>query len=203
MRIVIILILTSVVAADNDAEKSWKDFKQQFNKNYDPWEAIVAKYNFMQQYRARNVHNNRYAAGMYNYTVDINQFSDSDLDEELNSICRTFYTPETTRGLPLIDLESLLSGPLAIDFTSLLQPVINQGQCGSCWAYSAIAQYEAFYRRTSLFYNYRFSPQYLIDCSRVPPNSGCYGGWPRVAMGSGCCQSQLPFKLKFPLQISF
>lgn len=186
MRIAIILIVTHAIVADDDAEMSWRYFKQQFNKSYDPLEGMVAKYNFMQQYRSNNVHNNRYAAGLSNYTVGINQFSGSDLSDELNSICRTFYTPEATRALPLLDLTSLLPGPLAIDLSSLFQPVVNQGLCGSCWAYSAIAQYEAFYRRTSLFYNYKFSPQYLIDCSRVPPNSGCYGGWPRVAMGSGC-----------------
>lgn len=189
MRIAFILIVTHFVAADeSDFEKSWNDFQQEFNKNYSLKEELEAKINFISQLTATNIHNNRYAAGVYNYTVGINQFSDSDLNETLTALCQTLYTPEVARGLLQIDLSSLLPGPLAVDWTSLLQPIVNQGQCGSCWAYSAVAQLEAFYRQTSLFYNYKFSPQYLIDCSRVSPNSGCYGGWPRVAMGSGCRQ---------------
>lgn len=186
MRIAFILFVTHFVAADEgDFEKSWNDYEQQFNKKYSPTEVLQAKTNFKTQLTAINIHNNRYAAGLYNYTIGINEFSDSDLNETLATLCQTVYTPYAARSLPLVDLSTLLPGPLAIDWTSLLQPIVNQGQCGSCWAYSTVAQFEAFYRQTLLFYNYKFSPQYLIDCSLTPPNSGCSGGWPRVAMGSG------------------
>jgi C1A family cysteine protease len=55
-------------------------------------------------------------------------------------------------------------------------PVKNQGQCGSCWAFSAIAAVESAVllagRPQQLF-----SEQQLVDCSRGYGNAGCNGGW--------------------------
>jgi len=55
-------------------------------------------------------------------------------------------------------------------------PVKNQGQCGSCWAFSAIGAVESAVlvagRAQQLF-----SEQQLVDCSRSYGNAGCSGGW--------------------------
>jgi len=60
--------------------------------------------------------------------------------------------------------------------------VKDQGQCGSCWAFSTTGTVEGIYRiergNTKLF-----SEQQLVDCTLGRGgNAGCGGGWPAVAM---------------------
>jgi len=54
--------------------------------------------------------------------------------------------------------------------------VKNQGSCGSCWAFSAVAALES-YERIAGKGTTSFSEQQLVDCSRAFGNQGCNGGW--------------------------
>ena len=55
-------------------------------------------------------------------------------------------------------------------------PVRNQGQCGSCWAFSACGALEGL----NAIKNNKldvFAPQQLVDCAGGPyKNEGCNGG---------------------------
>jgi len=64
-----------------------------------------------------------------------------------------------------------------VDWTAQgkVSAVKNQGSCGSCWAFSAVAAIESsllISGRTELL-----SEQQLVDCSRAYGNQGCSGGW--------------------------
>jgi C1A family cysteine protease len=57
--------------------------------------------------------------------------------------------------------------------TGAVNPVKNQGGCGSCWAFSATGAMEsAHYIKTKKLLS--FSEQQLVDCSK--DNHGCNGG---------------------------
>lgn len=59
-------------------------------------------------------------------------------------------------------------------------PTKDQGQCGSCWAFSASGAIEAFYKvKKGSALN--LSPQQLVDCERTY-SQGCNGGYPDKAI---------------------
>ena len=62
-----------------------------------------------------------------------------------------------------------------------VNPIKNQGQCGSCWAFGTIATTEAAaYADTKTLRS--FSEQQLVDCDRASIDNGCGGGLPYYAM---------------------
>jgi cathepsin L len=59
---------------------------------------------------------------------------------------------------------------------AVVNPIKDQGQCGSCWAFSTNASMESAH---AIFYGtlYSLSEQQLVSCSGSFGNGGCQGGW--------------------------
>lgn len=67
------------------------------------------------------------------------------------------------------------------DYTSVwAEPIRDQGNCGSCWAFAATSVM-SYYTYNKTMNNYMFSPQNLVDCSSIYGNYGCDGGLPNYA----------------------
>jgi C1A family cysteine protease len=72
--------------------------------------------------------------------------------------------------------------------------VRNQGNCGSCYAFAAVAQMETAWAVQGHHDLVELSPQQIVSCSYNYDNKGCVGGWPyksfRYMMSVGGIQTE-------------
>jgi len=130
-------------------------------------------------------HNRRALKGQKSYHLAMNQFGDL-LHHEFTSIVNGYrpraafnYTGTNTllRGATFLPPAHVDSLPENVDWREhgAVTPVKNQGQCGSCWSFSATGALEAMaHRKTGVLTS--LSEQNLIDCSSKYGNQGCNGG---------------------------
>lgn len=80
---------------------------------------------------------------------------------------RPFAEPPVKKMLNMYQL------PESLDLRDKMQPVKDQGKCGSCYAFSAVSVLE-YHAGVSI------SEQKIMDCSSSTngPSYGCDGGWP-------------------------
>lgn len=110
----------------------------------------------------------------------VTQFSDMTIDEMRKY---TNYKPSARANdkFPAAGVAPKLTG-FGSDFDydwreqNMVSDVLNQGQCGSCWAFSAAFGVESAWamKNGGISPNMHFSTQQLVDCDRR--SSGCNGG---------------------------
>lgn len=91
-------------------------------------------------------------------------------DVELKRRFRRQSTRNTNNNYP--DSNNLVG-------TSVQTTVMNQGNCGGCWAFSAADAVSSLnYINSDIDGALELSPQQLISCDVDYRNNGCDGGWP-------------------------
>ncbi|MDM8522993.1 DUF1566 domain-containing protein [Desulfococcaceae bacterium HSG8] len=65
--------------------------------------------------------------------------------------------------------------PASKDWSVYDSPVRNQGQCGSCWAFTTVAMMENLANQANLPVDKDFAEQVLVSC--LYGGTGCNGGW--------------------------
>jgi cathepsin L len=154
-------------------EKQFVAFMREHGKIYTGAEyhfrlgVFMANARFVQEFNRRR----------HSFSISLNKFS---VYTQAEYVC---LLGVNSRGSPRL----LHANPLSIEAPDSLDyrdqgavntPVRDQGNCGSCWAFSAITAQESqwFLQSGSLV---QFSESNLVDC--VITNSGCDGGWPHLA----------------------
>lgn len=113
------------------------------------------------------------------FTVALNKFACLTRSEYLSMLGakRVSKTHANTKVVKA----SKKAAPDAIDWrdSGIVNPIKDQGQCGSCWAFSAIQVQESQY---ALVFGtlQSLSEQNIVDC--VTDCYGCDGGWPSSAL---------------------
>ena len=159
----------------------WKQFKESFNKRYTTEEEDRTRFgHFLDNLKEADKRQaaERLAGGTA--THGVTRFSDmskAEFKAFLGASKPAGYVSTAEKAAK--PYKKAASG--LVDWTGIYTtPVKNQGQCGSCWAFSATEQIESDTMRT-LNEEYILDPQQIVDCADHA--YGCGGGWTEVAYG--------------------
>jgi len=159
----------------------WNKFKKTHGKEYFSDEHETFRFEiFKKNLDIIEKHNNEYSMGLHTYTLGVNAFADWTFSEFKEKMFGTRYNTTYNKGASVgtfIRLPPTVKAAESVDWREhgAVTPVKNQGQCGSCWAFSTTGSLEAaHYRLTNKLVS--LSEQQLVDCSGKFHNQGCNGG---------------------------
>lgn len=169
MKSFLALALAGAVSAASEAESAFMAYITEFNKSY----TSVAEFEhrFAQFVRNRDIVLNHNAMLGSSFKLGFNKMSDW-TEAEYKSMLT--YKP-AEEWIATDNFETYNGVPNAVDWRTAgaVNAIKDQGQCGSCWAFSSAASMEGSHKIASGTL-LSFAEQQLVDCSTL--NFGCNGG---------------------------
>jgi cathepsin L len=183
------IVLAALVAASQAApaqdslvqsvvRAKWASYKAQHGKQYSAEEESQKMTQYLEATKTIEEHNARFHAGLESFEMGHNAHSDLTL-QELAATKMGIQMPANFEAVAANATfhitPSNYKAPASSDWRAQggIWPVKDQGQCGSCYAFSAMGALEnAHWRKYRTLPN--LSEQHCVDCSR---RAGCDGGW--------------------------
>ena len=180
---------------DTNSWQEFSNFMNRFNKTYLNFEELRHRYEIFktnfQNILRHNLNNDT-------FSMSVNRFADLTPEEFKETKVGQLFQPlgRTSCGKYVFSGDIVSS---SIDWRQkgAVTPVKDQGQCGSCWSFSATGAMEgAWAIATGKLVS--LSEQQLVDCSKRYGNLGCNGGLMdsafQYAIDNGMCgESAYPY----------
>uniref|UniRef100_A0A3P8NQI1 Cathepsin La n=1 Tax=Astatotilapia calliptera TaxID=8154 RepID=A0A3P8NQI1_ASTCA len=172
--------LSSVLSAphlDPQLDEHWNLWKSWHAKKYhekeEGWRRMVWEKNL----KTVELHNLEHSMGKHTYRLGMNHFGDM-TNEEFRQLMNGYKHEAQRKVKGSLFLEpNFLEAPRSLDWRDkgYVTPVKDQGQCGSCWAFSATGALEGQqFKKSGKMVS--LSEQNLVECSKFEGNEGCNGG---------------------------
>jgi C1A family cysteine protease len=182
------LIFCAALAArwdDHETKRQWLDFKTKYGKAYASPKEEQLRYNIFKESLARAA---RSQAANPKATFGVTKFSDLTPEEftrlyKIPNFDRSKFSniPKKNFTAPQKpNLRGCSPDPTNYDWNScgVITGVYDQGQCGSCWAFSATETIESYFALDGGSLT-QLSMQQIVDCDTS--DGGCNGGEPTTA----------------------
>uniref|UniRef100_A0A8C6SIF5 Cystein proteinase inhibitor protein salarin n=1 Tax=Neogobius melanostomus TaxID=47308 RepID=A0A8C6SIF5_9GOBI len=181
----LLAVLCASVWAELDSrlDQQWEQWKKTYSKKYhSEVEELGRRVLWERNLKHVITHNLEASLGRHTYTLGINHLSDLTKEEMLKTYAplrlpKDFKMTPTRVQVRNVDL------PDSVNWTEsgLVTSVKDQGECGSCWAFSTAGALEGLWAKTTGKL-VDLSPQNLVDCSGKYGTKGCGGGWMHQAL---------------------
>jgi len=183
MKFVVLALLAMLAVAaarvhpltDEQYELLFTSWMKQHDKHYESSEFLHRFLTWKSNMDMIRTHN---ADKSHTYKLAMNTFGDMTTEEFL--AVYTGYTPLDNNFLRSNNMLNFsdVDIPDSVDWVAKgnVIPVKDQGQCGSCWAFSAVGSMESAYSTENSVAPISLSEQQLVDCSQAQGNQGCNGG---------------------------
>jgi len=177
--VALLLLIAGVFAVDLSMIsllQDWKEFKKTYNKHYDTKADELYRFGVFMKNMEISKKLNEAPGNKAEYGVT--QFSDLS-PEEFKAGYLLPQAINTTRDTT--PMQAGATPPCSINWVSkgATTPIYNQGQCGSCWAFSATEQIETMFYLGGAGALTQLSMQQIVSCDTTC--EGCNGGWPYLA----------------------
>jgi len=164
--LVALLAVSALAVSEKQYREAFLKFIKDNNKHYTQAEFATKFRTFKSNFDFVQTWN----ADAERHRVELNKFSDLTVAEFSAMYLGTRATINSAVYVPSVTTDT-------VDWRTkgAVTPIKNQGQCGSCWAFSTTgstegAHFLAMNKLVSL------SEQNLVDCSNAEGNQGCNGG---------------------------
>jgi cathepsin L len=161
-----------VAAASNQEE--FVAYVKQFNKVYTSDELFARFQNFVDNKKTIDAHN---AKGL-DWEMGVNAFTDM-TNKEFSDMYLGYKPRQNdylrSRNLHVAPEGQVIGDSLDWRTSGAVTPIKDQGQCGSCWAFSTTGSVEGANKIKSGSLQ-SVSEQQLVDCAGSSGNQGCNGG---------------------------